>query len=147
MTSPRGRATHVRPRPPSTGRPSKPVRTARPDTQRVRQHRGLEGRRRRLPLPTRLLLVLSVVALGGAVFLTATGGIGPVVATLGSGFSSALSKLTATALPTESIIVATNSPIIAKPESAWTNQAQINLRVTVPSDALGDANAKLRIYL
>lgn len=147
MTSPRGRTSHVRPRPPSTGRPSKPVRVARPDTQRVRQHRGIDARRRRLPLPTRLLLGLSVVALGGAVFLTATGGLGPIVATLGSGFGSAIGKLTATAVPSESIVVATNSPIIAQPESAWTNQAQVNLKVTVPSDALGDTNAKVRIYL
>src|SRR5260221_14693797 len=70
MTSPRARASHVRPRPPSTGRPSKPTRAVRPETQRVRQHRGLDARRRRLPLPTRLLLALSVLALGGAGFLT-----------------------------------------------------------------------------
>jgi hypothetical protein len=119
----------------------------RPETQRVRQHRGLDARRQRLPLPTRLLLALSVVALGGAVFLTATGGLGPIVSTLGTGISNALGKLTATALPSESIIVATNSPIIAAPESAYTNQAQINLRITVPSDALGDTTAKIRIYL
>jgi hypothetical protein len=119
----------------------------RPDTQRVRQHRGIEARRERLPLPTRLLLALSVIALGGAVFLTATGGIGPIVGNLGAGFSEALAKLTATAVPTESIVVATNSPIISEPESAYTNEAQINLRVTVPSDVLGDTTAKLRIYL
>lgn len=119
----------------------------RPDTQRVRQHRGLNSRRQRLPLPTRLLLVLSVMALGGAVFLTATGGIGPMVATLGAGFANAFGKLVATPLPTEAIIVATNSPIIARPESAYTNEAQATLRVTVPSDVLGDADAKVRIYL
>src|SRR5260221_4689797 len=147
MTSPRARASHVRPRPPSTGRPSKPTRAGRPETQRVRQPRGLDARRRRLPLPARPLLALSVLALGGAVFLTATGGLGPIVANLGGTFANALGKLTATALPSESIIVATNSPIIGQPESAYTNQAQINLRITVPSDALGDATAKVRVYL
>lgn len=147
MTSPRARASHVRPRPPSTGRPSKPVRTARPDTQRVRQHRGIDARRRRLPLPTRLLLALSVVALGGAVFLTATGGIGSIVATLGAGVSSALGKLVATAVPTESIVVATNSPIISQPASPYSKEAQISLRVTVPADVLGDADAKVRMYV
>jgi hypothetical protein len=119
----------------------------RPDTQRVRQHRGIDARRRRLPLPTRLLLALSVVALGGAVFLTATGGLGPIVATLGAGVSSALGKLVATAVPTESIIVATNSPIISEPESAYSKDAQINLRVTVPAEVLGDADAKIRMYV
>lgn len=88
-----------------------------------------------------------MLALGGAVFLTATGGLGPIVANLGGTFANALGKLTATALPSESIIVATNSPIIGQPESAYTNQAQINLRITVPSDALGDATAKVRVYL
>src|SRR5260370_36154575 len=115
MTRPRARASHARPRPPSTGRPSKATRAMRPDTQRVRQHRGIDARRRRLPLATRLLLLLSVVALGGAVFLTATGGIGPMVASVGSGFASAIGKLTATALPTASILVSTNSPIIGQP--------------------------------
>jgi hypothetical protein len=115
--------------------------------QRVRQHRGIDARRSRLPLPTRLLLALSVVALGGAVFLTATGGIGPLVATLGSGFGNALGKLTATAIPSPSVIVATNSPIIGQPESAYTSQAQVDLRVTVPSDALGATDAKVRVYV
>ena len=147
MTSPRGRTSHVRPRPPSTGRPSKPVRATRPEAQRVRRNRGLDARRPRLPLPTRVLLALSVVALGGAVFLTATGGIGPLVATLGSGFSNALGKLTATALPSASVIVATNSPIIAQPEEAYTSVAQVDLRVTVPADVLGEADAKVRMYV
>jgi len=107
----------------------------------------MDARRQRLPLPTRLLLALSVVALGGAVFLTATGGIGPVVATLGSGFASALGKLTATAVPSASVVVATNSPIIGQPESAYVNAAQATLRVTVPADVLGDTTAKVRVYV
>jgi len=107
----------------------------------------MDARRQRLPLPTRLLLALSVVALGGAVFLTATGGIGPVVATLGSGFSNALGKLTATVVPSASVVVATNSPIIGQPESAYTNAAQATLRVTVPADVLGDTTAKVRVYV
>ena len=90
MTTPRGRTGHVRPRPPSTGRPSATTHKVKPKTARVRQHRGLEARRRRLPMPTRLLLGLSVLALAGAVFLTATGGIGSVVGALGAGFASAL---------------------------------------------------------
>jgi hypothetical protein len=107
----------------------------------------MDARRQRLPLPTRLLLALSVVALGGAVFLTATGGIGPLVGTLGSGISNALAKLTATAVPSASVIVATNSPIIGQPESAYTNEAQVDLRVTLPADVLGDTTAKVRVYL
>lgn len=147
MSSSRGRTAHVRRRPPSTGRPVKPVKAGRPATQRVRQHRGLDARRRRLPLPTRLLLGLSVVALGLAVFLTATGGIGGIVGTLGAGFASAINRLVATPVPTESVVVATNSPIIAAPDQLYTNVSKATLRVTLPNDVVGDADAKLRIYL
>ena len=147
MTSPRGRTSHVRPRPPSTGRPSASVRTVRPKATRVRQHRGLETRRRRLPLPTRLLLALSVLALGGAVFLTATGGIGPVVSTLGAGFANAFGRLIATPVPTPAIIVATGAPVIAPPDSAYTNEATIPLKVIIPADVVGLADAKIKMYL
>ncbi len=147
MTSPRGRTSHVRPRPPSTGRPSPSVRNVRPKATRVRQHRGLEARRRRLPIPTRLLLILSVVALGGAVFLTATGGIGPLVSALGAGFSSALGRLTATPLPTQQIVVATGAPVIAPPDSAYTNQATVPLKVVIPADVVGLADAKVKLYV
>jgi hypothetical protein len=147
MTSPRGRSSHVRPRPPSTGRPSASVKSVRPKATRVRQHKGLDARRRRLPLPTRLLLGLSVAALGGAVFLTATGGIGTLVSTLGAGFSGAFSRLVATPVPSESIIVATGAPIISAPASAYTNVATITLKVTVPADVVGLADAKLKVYV
>jgi hypothetical protein len=147
MTSPRGRTAHVRRRAPSTGRPVKPMKAARPASQRVRQHHGLDARRRRLPLATRLLLGLSVLALGLAVFLTATGGIGPIVATLGSGFASALGRLVETPAPSEAVVVATNSPIISAPTQPYTNVAQTTLRITLPNDVVGDTNAKIRIYL
>jgi hypothetical protein len=148
MTTPRGRTSHVRRRPPSTGRPAKPARGAvRPQTQRVREHRGLEARRRRLPLPTRLLLGLSVVALGLAVFFTATGGIGPIVATLGAGFANAIGRLAVTPVPTDANVVATNSPIIAEPESAYTNEKTIQLRIIIPNDVVNDSDAKIRVYL
>jgi len=147
MTSPRGRSGHVRPRPPSTGRPSPSARTVRPKQTRVRQHRGLEARRRRLPLPTRLLLGLSVLALSGAVFLTATGGLGPLVSTLGAGFATAFGRLIATAVPTEAIIVATGAPVISPPASAYTNQPTVPLKIIIPSDVVGLADAKVKLYV
>ena len=80
-------------------------------------------------------------------FLTATGGIGPIVATLGTGFANAIDKLIATPVPTESVVVATGSPIIGQPDSAYTNESRINLRITVPADVLGGTKTKVRIYL
>ena len=100
MTSRRG-ASHVRPRPPSSGRPQlQPVKAAAPDRRRVRQHRGLDARRQRAPL----VLADAARALGrrsspAAAFLVASGGIGPVLSTLAGGFASAFDRLTATPGP------------------------------------------------
>jgi glucodextranase-like protein len=113
---------------------------------RVRAHRGLEPRRRRLPLPARLLLTVSVVALGGAVFLTATGGIGPLVGSLGSTLDAAFGKLLATPMPSASEVIATDSPIIAAPDHPYTNVEDATLRITVPGAVIG-TTATVRIYL
>ncbi len=146
MTTRRG-ASHVRPRPPSSGRPVQQVKARAPDRQRVRQHRGLDARRPRAPLVTRTLLAISVVLLAGAAFLAASGGIGPVVSTLAAGFTSALNRLVATPLPTETELPPTDSPRIAAPGQPFTNHESINLEVSVPPEVVGDPTAKVRIYL
>lgn len=146
MTSRRGRSDHVKPRPPSSGRPRANVRKVAPSVQRVRRYRGIEPRRRRLPLAARGVLALSVVALGAAVFLTATGGIGPLVASLGNSLDAAFSRLTATVQPSASEVVATDSPIIAMPDHPFTNVATAELRITVPVAVIG-STAKVRIYV
>ncbi len=138
---------HVRPRPPSSGRTTQPVKVAAPDRRRVRQHRGLEGRRKRAPLATRTLLAVAVAVIGGIAFVTAVGGIGPVLATLGAGFSTAFDRLTATPLPTSTELPPTDSPRIASPQQPYTNTAMITLSVSVPLEVVGDPTAKVRIYL
>ena len=145
MTSRRG-ATHVRPRPPSSGRP-KTFKVAAPDRRRVRQHRGLSARRKRAPLATRTLLALSVVILAGVAFVAASGGIGPVLATLGSGFGAAVDRLLATPVPTQTDLPPTDSPRIAAPPQPFTNQASVDLSVSVPIEVVGDTAARVRIYL
>lgn len=146
MTSRRG--SHVRPRPPSSGRPQlQGVRAAPPDRRRVRQHRGLEARRKRAPLVTRTLLALSVAILAGGAFVVASGGIGPVLTTLAGGFTSAFGRLTATPVPTQTELPPTDSPRIASPEQPYTNQPEIALSVSVPLEVLGDPTAKVRLYL
>jgi hypothetical protein len=145
MTS-RGRTTHVRPRPPSTGRPRHAARVAAPSSQRVRVHRGLEARRRGLPIPARALLTMSVVILGVAVFLTASGGIGPLVASLGNSFGDAFNRLVATPNPSATAAVATDSPIIAPPAEPYTNQPAATLHISVPV-AVEGTNATVRVYV
>jgi hypothetical protein len=147
MTSRRG-ASHVRPRPPSSGRPQvQPVRAAAPDRRRVRQHKGLAARRSRAPLVLRTLLALSIAVLAGGAFLAASGGIGPVLARLGGGFTSAFNRLTETPVPSQTDLPPTDSPRIAAPGQPYTNQAAIELRVSVPVEVLGDPTAKVRLYL
>jgi hypothetical protein len=146
MTSRRG-ASHVRPRPPSSGRPVQAVKVRAPDSRRVRQHRGLDARRPRAPLVTRTLLALSVVLLASAAFVLASGGIGPILSSLGAAVESAVGRLTATPVPTDSTLPPTDSPRIASPAQPYTNEEMINLAVSVPAEAVGDPVAVVRIYL
>jgi Glucodextranase, domain B len=144
---PRRRPSHVRPRPASTGRPKlQPIKAAAPDRRRVRRHPGLSARRDRAPLVIRTGLVLAVVALGSVVFLVASGGFGAGLTALAGGFSNAFNRLVATPVPTETDLP-TDSPRIASPDQPYTNQAVVNLDVSVPVAALGDPSAKVRIYL
>ncbi|TAJ99969.1 MAG: hypothetical protein EPO36_10345 [Chloroflexota bacterium] len=143
-----GRSSHVRPRPPSTGRPTpQRVRVPVPDAYRLKQPRGIAGRRRGLPLPARILLVAAVVVLGGAVYVTATGGIGSLVNALGSSLSGFVDELTATPTPSSTPIVIADAPVIASPTEPYTNQPRADLEVTVPDEYVGDPEVRVRIYL
>jgi hypothetical protein len=146
MTSRRG-TSHVRPRPPSSGRTRHPVKISAPDRRRVREHRGLDARRKRAPLATRTLLALSVAILAGAAFVAASGGIGPVMSALGAGFTSAFGRLTATPVPSSTLLPPTDSPRIASPGQPYTNATTVNLSISLPSEAVGDPTAKIRVYL
>lgn len=143
-----GRASHVRPRPPSTGRPApQRSRVPAPDAYRLKQARGLDRRRRGLPMPARLLLVVAVVALGGAVFASATGGIGSLVRAFGTSLSGFVDDISATPVPSASAVVIADAPVIASPTEPYTNQPQVDLEVTVPDEYVGDPAVRVRIYL
>src|SRR6185503_1733427 len=135
MTSRRG-TSHVRRRPPSSGRPVQPVKVAAPDRQRVRQHRGLDGRRKKAPLVTRTLLALTVLVIGGGAFLVAMGGIGPTLSALAAGFTGAFDRLVATPVPSQTDLPPTDSPRIEAPEQPFTNQATVDLTISVPVEVL-----------
>ncbi|MEO7663614.1 MAG: hypothetical protein ABIV26_00690 [Candidatus Limnocylindrales bacterium] len=149
MTTRRGgRSSHVRPRPPSTGRPvAQRVRVPSPDAYRLKQARGLERRRRGIPLPARLLLVAAVAALGFAVFTTATGGIGSLVHALGASLGGFVQDITATPVPSSTPIVVADAPVIASPSEPYTNQPRADLEVTVPGDLVGDSGIHVKVYL
>ena len=95
----------------------------------------------------RTLLALGVAILAGGVLLAASGGVGPTLAALAGGFSSALNRLVATPVPTSTDLPPTDSPRIAPPDQPYTSTASIDLNVSVPSAVVGDPNARVRIYL
>jgi len=143
-----GRPSHVRPRPPSTGRPApQRVRVPVPDAYRLKHPRGLAARRRGLPLPARVLLGVAVVVLGGAVFVTATGGIGSLVQALGASLSGFVDDITATPTPSSTPIIVADAPFIASPAEPYTNQPRADLEITIPDEYVGDPEVRVRIYL
>jgi hypothetical protein len=147
MTSRRGRISHVRPRPPSSGRPPDPARINTPDPYRVRQYRGLDARRKATPAPARFSLAVAILALAVVAFVAASGNIGPIAAVFGTGFSGVVNILTASSAPEATEVVPTGSPIIASPANPYTNQGTVELKVTLPPGVAGTDDAKVRMYL
>jgi hypothetical protein len=147
MTTRRARPDHVRRRPPSTGRLAPVARVEPPDRRRVRQYKGLDGRRRRAPLVTRGILAISVIALAAATFLAARGGMDPILSTLGAGISSVVDRLTATPVPVSTSALPTDSPLIAGPTQPYTSLATVDLQISLPAEVAGDPTAKVRLYL
>lgn len=142
-----GRLSQVRPRPPSTGRPApSKVRPRAPSHTRLASHRQVE-RSSGIPLAARLLLVLAVLALGGAVLYTASGGLGKVASSLASTIGGFVGGLTATPVPTPTPLVIGASPSIESPQEPYTNVATVDLVVLVPGDAVGRTTNKVRLYV
>lgn len=142
------RSSHVRPRPPSTGRPTpQRVRVPAPDAYRLKRAKGLGNRRRGIPLAARLLLIIALVGLGGAVFMMAGNGVGVLVGVVQSSLSSFVEKLTATPEPSASDFIAFDAPVIASPSEPYTKNPTADLQVTIPSAVVGNSAARLRVYL
>lgn len=107
----------------------------------------MDARRKRAPLVLRTLLAVSVAVLAAGAFIVASGGVGPVLSTLASGFGTAFGKLTATPVPSPTFLTPTDSPRIATPEQPFTNSDTVDLVVSVPVEVLGDPTARVRFYL
>lgn len=142
------RSAHVRPRPPSDGRPRRraPIRPAAPLAGRLSSQRRIE-RVRRLPLPASVLLVVAIVALGGAVLLSGTDLLRGTVAGVGAAFSGALDRLvpaSSTAAPTE--IIGFGAPALSAPPNKYTNQATADVSGNVPSSIAGAKGVSVRLY-
>jgi hypothetical protein len=138
------RPAHVRPRPPSSGRPrTTPVRP-RPV---ARNHVPLRTvtRRQGLPLAAQLLLGAALVALVAAVTLTAGGGLSVVVGSLGSAVGGVVGAVVATPTPSASPALALQPPTLAAPAQQYTNQPTVTLSGSLPSAFIGKAGYSIRI--
>jgi hypothetical protein len=141
------RQTHVRPRPPSTGRPAPvKVKPRAPGPTRLAGHRPIQ-RGRGLPLIVRLGLIAAVIALCGGVLYVGIKGVGVVVGGIGSTVTGFIAGVTSTPTPAPTVVVTSGAPSIQQPTEPYTSEATVDLVVTVPSGLAGDPDHRIRVYL
>jgi hypothetical protein len=148
MTTRRGsRPTHVRPRPPSSGRPTPvKVRPRPPASGRLAVH-GPIRRSSGVPLVGRLALAVGVVGVAVLVLYVGAGGLSTVAGAVGDTMTNFIKGVTSTPVPTTAPITIADAPSIESPTEPYTNQAEVDLVVTVPAHLAGDPDYVVRVYL
>jgi hypothetical protein len=81
------------------------------------------------------------------VLYVGAGGIGVVANAVGGTLTSFVQGVTATPLPSQALTTAPDAPTILSPAEPYTNQSQVDLTVTVPSQLAGNPDYLVRIYL
>lgn len=141
------RPSHVRPRPPSTGRPKPtPVRPRRPTSVRISPQRRID-RTGGLPIGARLILALAVVVLVGVVLYAGSGGLSRAVASLGGTIGAVVHRLTATPTPAPSAPIALDTPVLEAPAEPYTNRPTVDLHGTVPAAFVARPDFTIRVYV
>ena len=141
------RQTHVRPRPPSSGRPAPvKIRPRAPSSTRLSVHRPIQ-RDRGLPLIGKLGLIAAVALLGVGVLYLGAGGLARIVGGISSSLGGFVSSVTATPTPGPSLVVVADAPTLQEPTEPYTQESTVDLVVTVPPDVVGDPNQRIRVYL
>jgi hypothetical protein len=95
----------------------------------------------------RLLLVAGVIAIAVGVLYVGAGGIGSVARAVGGTFSGFIDDVTATPVPSPTLVPVNQSPSIEAPIEPYTNEDQVDLAVTVPTALAGRADHRIRVYL
>ena len=132
------RQTHVRPRPPSTGRPAPvKIRPRSPSPTRLSVHRPIQ-RDRGLPLIGKLGLIAAIALLGVGVLYLGAGGLGRIVGGIGSALGGFVTSVTATPTPLPSVAVVADAPTLQEPTEPYTQESTVDLVVTVPPGVVGD---------
>ena len=143
------RSSQVRPRPPSSGRPS-PVRTrpVTPSPTRLAGYRRIE-RRRGLPLVLKVFLAASILALGGAIVWVGSGAVGPFISSVVAGFGGFVSQVGVVA-GSPAVTAAPeipDGPSIDAPPETFTNRESIDVKVNVPTSVTGIEGYTVRLYV
>jgi Glucodextranase, domain B/Bacterial Ig-like domain (group 1) len=141
------RQTHVRPRPPSTGRPA-PVKVKQraPASTRLVTHRPI-NRGNGMPWIFRIALIAAVLALGAGVLYVGARGLGVVVGGVGSTLGGFVQNVTSTPAPTPVVDAISLAPTLDQPSEPYTSEAAVDLVVTVPASLVGDKIHRIRLYL
>jgi hypothetical protein len=141
------RQTHVRPRPPSNGRPA-PVRTRprAPSSTRLSIHRPIE-RNRGLPLIAKIGLVVAIALLGVAVLYVGSGGLARVFGGISGALGGFVTSVTSTPTPKPSLVAVADAPTLQAPAEPYTQDSTVDLVVTAPPGVIGDPNSRIRVYL
>ena len=141
------RPTHVRPRPPSSGRPTpKKSRPRSPAPGRLSLHTPIR-RTQGIPLLGRLALAIGIVVVAAGVLYLGIGGLSSVASSLGATIGGFVQGVTATPTPRPTQLVASDAPSIQSPTEPYTNQDKVDLIVTVPTALVGNPAYHLKIYL
>ena len=140
------RQTHVRPRPPSSGRPAPgKIRPRAPSVTRLSVHRPIQHDRG-LSRIGKLGLIAAVGMLGVAVLYLGANGLGNLVGGIGSALSGFVVSVTATPTPRPSLATVSDAPTLQEPTEPYTQEATVDLVVTVPPDMVGDPTQRIRVY-
>jgi Glucodextranase, domain B len=143
------RTSQVRPRPPSTGRPTpRKVRPVSPSPDRLSHHRRIE-RRRGLPMPVAALLAVAIVVLGGFMLWVGVGAAGPMVSSAVRDFGAFMGSVggstpTATPLPSGAV---SQAPVIEPPDQAYTQATTVDITVQVPASVAGTTGYTCRLWV
>jgi hypothetical protein len=141
------RQTHVRPRPPSTGRPAPvKVKPRSPGPGRLSARQPIK-RSRGVPMIIRVGLVAAVLALSAGVLYVGVNGFGIVAGGIGSTLGGFVSGVTSTPSPRPVVSVISDPPTLEQPSEPYTPEATADLVVTVPAGLAGSLDHRIRVYL
>ena len=94
-----------------------------------------------------MALGIGVLVVAAGVLYVGAGGLGVVVGALGGTISTFVRGVTATPVPSATIGLVPDAPKIESPTEPYTNQPQVDLSITIPSNLAGNPDYSVKIYL